>query len=123
MLKDFYRTELMKFEKQKSGSPGTHKKISSWPYFEQMGFVRKTFGITKRPCSLETDTELMVEPQEASNTTTDTDNVVPQHSQLSDETENSQLSDKSTSIDDQSAQGKTAYNEYPTLSRKTEKTS
>lgn len=102
----------MKLEKVKSGSPGTHKKTSSWPYFEQMGFVRKTFGVTKRPCSLETgDTELMVEPQEASNrhTITDTDNVDPQHSQLSDETENSQLNYNTTSIDDQSTQRKTQH--------------
>ena len=99
--------ELMKLEKPKSGSPGTHKKITSWPYFEQMGFVKKTLGITKRPCSLETDTEIMVEPQEGNNTATDTDSVVTQHSQLSDETENSQLSEKITSIDDQSTQRKT----------------
>ena len=87
----------MKLEKPKSGSPGTHKKISSWPCFEQLGFVKKT-GITKRPCSLETDTELMVEPQEGNNTATYTDSVVMQHSQLS---------EKITSIDDQSTQRKT----------------
>lgn len=100
----------MKLEKVKSGSPGTQKKTSSWPYFEQMGFVRKTFGVTKRPCSLETGAELMVEPQEASNrpTTSDTDNVDPQ-SQLCDETENSQLLHNTTSIDDQSTHMKTQH--------------
>lgn len=114
----------MKLEKVKSGSPGTHKKTSSWPYFEQMGFVRKTFGVTKRPCSLETvDTELMVEPQEASNrpTTTDTDNVDPQHSQLSNETENSQLIYNTTSIDDQLTQHITSTQHHQEKRRKIRK--
>lgn len=40
-------------EKPKSGSSGSPKKFSTWPYFEQLSFIRQTLGNRKRPCSLQ----------------------------------------------------------------------
>nr|CAD7261010.1 unnamed protein product [Timema shepardi] len=52
-LKDYYRSELIKLARHKSGESGSSKKISRWPYLEQMAFIKTTLCNKPRMCSLQ----------------------------------------------------------------------
>lgn len=73
-LRDYYRQELRKVGKPKTGDPGGKIYKSCWPYFSQMGFLKDILGGVNRCSNLDEEPDSEANENTQINEETDDEN-------------------------------------------------